>query len=1108
MTRYPLYASSTWNDIVSSHATVYSTARAGSSLAVPADGTDAAGVALVGQSRSGGGTYLCYEAMMDFDVSSFASNEKLASAHFRLSNVAASPSSPAWNLEVREHDWGAGVTTADWVAGASLGGKTLLAHVESVNNLSSSQYCRGGSEALRDRVATGGTIKTVFNSSRHRNGNAPTALSAIEYKRWYSSDQSGTGSDPQVLLQGVRKSQLLGVVGASTQLSDGSTVYLDVTSSSTATIRVAHKTVDGSATLWDTINVDETDLDEFGYRPSLQNWTIVRDKFDNFYVIGPDSQVTSTNTAYIFKYLKGGGQTWTFDDNQFLDLDSYSDGDVNNVAAVWFDNGGLGDILLVFSHQAGTGSDSAMSFKVVDCDTLEEVDSGSWDSVLPSTAAYVSFPNETGSYLDAVGNGSVGFIASSVMEDPSANVYLWRCTLSGSGQLTIGGTRYSLGVSAHHDANGKLRLVHCGASKFACIAHGRVRVFDYNGTVLGTTDLSGAGVATFPDATTFASTAAWDAIFDVGANKIWVYYISTANQQHLRRTGVSLASYAATMEETAVNTSVGATGTSNVAVRVPRHSIQSRKVVVDVANVTGGGTESLISPIDDTNIAPNAPILSTKNGFDARASTQFVWTFSDPNPEDTQSAFELEIDTHPAGTLQYRTGKIGAAPQFVSVGTAATGNNTSVTPGLPANISPGDLLIVVASIRNSGTGTVDLPSGYTSFVNFGNVRVMGKYVKGLGESPAEAAPLVTFTGGAAGADTIAQMFAFRGAHATIGSVTAASATLLNGSAQNIAYPALDVPGANHTILYVGWKQDDFTSVVSPGTEIQEATAIAGSDAGQVVSYTEQTTEADILAGSFTVTGGAAAISRGITLALAPRPAVEGTASNHTLAASGLTNGVTYRWRVRTYDASGLQGSYASYGTFTTAAKGLVTITDPSADNPAGLDTASVDVTWTYSAIGGATQASRRVQVIRTSNSTVHLDTGMQATTDQTYSVTGLLTDVEYRIEVSVLDTAASTSDPATRLVTPSFANPELPTVVLVAGDSYVDVSITNPESSGDEPTPTVNRILRRVSGGSADVEAGETGGWVEIGSTPINTTYRDYTAASGVSYEYKVIAEV
>lgn len=220
------------------------------------------------------------------------------------------------------------------------------------------------------------------------------------------------------------------------------------------------------------------------------------------------------------------------------------------------------------------------------------------------------------------------------------------------------------------------------------------------------------------------------------------------------------------------------------------------------------------------------------------------------------------------GDVMRVTGMVTDTPTFVAAGTIATGNNASVAPGIPAGMAAGGLMLLWATIRNSGTGTVNVPTGWTSLVNFGNTRLMYRYwVSG------DAAPTVTFTGGVANADTMARIFGFSNlSHgiATYPKSAPAAITSLNSSAQNMAYSNFILPSNRTGVsLIFAWKQDDWTGVAPPTgfTEMGDNATTTGDDAG-IAAYYDLTgvTEA---AGSLVVTGGASAISRTVALHLRP-----------------------------------------------------------------------------------------------------------------------------------------------------------------------------------------------------------------------------------------------
>lgn len=262
-----------------------------------------------------------------------------------------------------------------------------------------------------------------------------------------------------------------------------------------------------------------------------------------------------------------------------------------------------------------------------------------------------------------------------------------------------------------------------------------------------------------------------------------------------------------------------------------------------------------------------------------RSTNQVTWTTVRGGASVPVSGAAASVDDYEfaADVVNYYrvTGVDTSVASFVAAGVAATDANaagtSTVTPALPAGTALGDINLVLASIRNSGTGTVNTPTGYTPLFDGSNFRLFGKAI-----AAGEAAPVVSFTGGVANATLIAQCAAIRNVALDV----VASDGLLNASAQNIAYPALAIPENDCAVLVIGWKQDDWTSVASLAgmTEIGEPTTASGDDAGMVWDRVVQTTAANISAGSFAVTGGASAISRGAVIAL---PRAERSASVET-----------------------------------------------------------------------------------------------------------------------------------------------------------------------------------------------------------------------------------
>lgn len=232
----------------------------------------------------------------------------------------------------------------------------------------------------------------------------------------------------------------------------------------------------------------------------------------------------------------------------------------------------------------------------------------------------------------------------------------------------------------------------------------------------------------------------------------------------------------------------------------------------------------------------------------------------------TEAAGQYPLGVAFGGERATITAMTHTATAYVATGTAAHADNASVTPGLPGGATgAGNLLLILAAASSNGIPAA--PTGYTRlpvFATTHNVQLFGKIHSG-----SESAPLVSFTGSAAGESCSAQMASFSGLFYDVSRLVVSAVDILNVSAQDIVYPGLRVPWDNCAVFYVGWKDDDWTSVatISGATEIGEPDTTVADDHGMVWDVVVQTTKADIVSGAFVVTGGAAAVSRGAVFAL-------------------------------------------------------------------------------------------------------------------------------------------------------------------------------------------------------------------------------------------------
>lgn len=252
----------------------------------------------------------------------------------------------------------------------------------------------------------------------------------------------------------------------------------------------------------------------------------------------------------------------------------------------------------------------------------------------------------------------------------------------------------------------------------------------------------------------------------------------------------------------------------------------------------------------------------TLEAISSTATTLPVMSFVG-GPKFTTAAADLPMDILVAGEEMTVTAVTDVAVSFRGVGAAASGDNATLNPALPASLQAGDLMLLLAGSRADGVGSPDTPAGWDQIETINDtVKLFARYYV-VGDT----APSVSFTGTVSGDSTGAQICAFRGTSASILKSVQGS----NGTQQNIDLAALSAAQEPYTVaLAVGWKKTSWTSVapLSGFTEIGEVNVTAGNDMGMVWDYQLQDNESQpYSATSFTVTGGTTAAGRSKLLML-------------------------------------------------------------------------------------------------------------------------------------------------------------------------------------------------------------------------------------------------
>lgn len=185
MTVYTIYSGTNDGHISSGPSTTYSVVRAGTNLSATTSGT----ALVTGQNFAGRTNYIAFEGFVSFDTSSVSGTITSASLTLTPSSVYG----PSYYILAKIYDWGTTVTTADWVAGASLSSYTDYGSVNITSTSTSARTFSDVNGGFGPQINTSGETRILLVSQDQQTGSAPTG---VEYVQWYSAEQSGTTNDP------------------------------------------------------------------------------------------------------------------------------------------------------------------------------------------------------------------------------------------------------------------------------------------------------------------------------------------------------------------------------------------------------------------------------------------------------------------------------------------------------------------------------------------------------------------------------------------------------------------------------------------------------------------------------------------------------------------------------------------------------------------------------------------------------------------------------------------------------------------------------------------------------------------------------------------------
>lgn len=191
--------------ILSWAAANYSLARSGNNLSTGTTGTlNDVGLSGCSDPFSGGTWDYIYEGFYSFDTSGVVGPTAVALSLYVRSQVMNNPG--AGINEVRTYDWGATLTTADWVAGASLAALPLVASWSRpvdfhTGHWGYKEFTPNGTALLTSLNLTGFS-RYIVSSSRHRLGTSSGYSSDCNnfIDTFASVRQTGTTEDPKLVI--------------------------------------------------------------------------------------------------------------------------------------------------------------------------------------------------------------------------------------------------------------------------------------------------------------------------------------------------------------------------------------------------------------------------------------------------------------------------------------------------------------------------------------------------------------------------------------------------------------------------------------------------------------------------------------------------------------------------------------------------------------------------------------------------------------------------------------------------------------------------------------------------------------------------------------------
>lgn len=669
---------------LTSNSSFYSSALDGSNLTVFNSGT---GIR-VGQVFDGS-TYYVRQGFLEFVYGSPDNSETVA-GQFVLQGTSVRGTGESRNLEIFDYDWGSDIDSGDFrdpdqIEALGDPGRAFLRRSQyGVNRRLFLRFQR------REDLDSDGTLRYVVITHRNRHEHTPDSW---EDQTFYSARGGGTSNDPKLEVYSVPNHLLNKTLGAQVQISDGTHIYVEQESASGSTwsINLCHRDHNDNVTVIESLNEPSMPL------RGAQSYGLVRDGSDNLFLFRSHS--SNTDFIYARPYVKGSGNSWTRERGTSIHIvGDYPGFYLVSLAGTYHDVGSGGTIFLFGMKEGGEIGGNTDPWLLINAEALLnrsnehilKATGRGGDNFLvahPSHVGYFSPLNPTGTLLDVSGFSHTrrGFIVTSernqlIGANGPQSIGRYHLNADGTGFDYIDSFIDTNGGFSTKDPEAKSRIfnVEGSESEFVTInassetAEGitvRHRYISGNSSffcVLSTINLDKENISTMPQAETVATSSAWDAVYNSVDSSVWVYYFDRNDPRRLMRTQIDLDEGLAVANEVEVATGVGEVNSTNFAIRVHRGNQNLNNNLITVSNktaITSGGDHSLIYINDVININPTQPPISSKDNFDATTQQTFEWEFIDPDPNDSQTAYRLEIDNSTTGASAYDSGKVSSSSE-------------------------------------------------------------------------------------------------------------------------------------------------------------------------------------------------------------------------------------------------------------------------------------------------------------------------------------------------------------------------------------------------------------------------------------------------------------